>query len=112
MKTFSETRALVHELDRAAKERFDDTSIERVGRRNLVYAQARPHDRATLTALIASCDRDIAGETAAALGLGHEPRNRAVRCVVAFCGRETWAHHAACERHPIDCDRCLPWDVT
>lgn len=102
----------VYALDRADKDLYDTTatSLRAKGSRALAAVE-RCDDPDALRRLIASCDRDIAAETAAALGLGHEPRSRPVRCVVAFCGRETWAPHAACSLHPIDCDRCLPWDA-
>lgn len=100
------TRALVHELDREAKARFTDPTdhaLKVLGAGNRVRAKHRDLDADTLRRLIASCDRDIYAETAAALGYGHEPRERSVRC---WCGRQTWDHHATCDVHAVTCERC------
>lgn len=111
MRTTTETRARVYDLDRAAKARFTEP-IDRVLKvltaGNVVRAKHRDHDADTLRRLIASCDRDIAAETAEAMGLGHQPRERAVGCT--RCGAATFEPHAVCEDcGPQTCERCLPW---
>lgn len=96
----------VYALDRADKDLYDTTatSLRAKGSRALAAVE-RCDDPDALRRLIASCDRDIAAETAAALGLGHEPRDHAVRC---WCGRETWDAHGTCDAHAVTCERCWP----
>lgn len=45
-----------------------------------------------------------AGRIASNLGLGHQPRERAVTCAV--CGRLTWHPHGTCPEHTETCEQC------
>lgn len=69
-----------------------------------VRVRATRAGEAVLASLLDGLDRDIFAETVRDLGLGHQPRERAVTCAV--CGRLTWHPHGTCPEHTETCEQC------
>jgi len=109
MLTTAESRTRVYDLERQTRALFDRGAtilrLQGLGHRVTALVETRA-DADQLRALIASCDRDIYEETARALGVGHQHRDRSVPCQ-RRCGRRTWEYHGVCTAcGPQICQRC------